>query len=91
MAFAANGRLHIAIYSGGAVKVIVVPGANLSICAFDRSGRPGLVVAEAENGWLLTFAMLGPRRADLFKINADCLSKVLAPFCHAPSSVRRSS
>jgi gluconolactonase len=78
MAFAADGRLHVAIYSGGAVKVvaadgeveevIAVPGANPTNCAFDPSGRLGLVVTEAENGRLFSFPALG-RGAALFPFN----------------------
>jgi gluconolactonase len=70
MAFAADGRLHVAIYSGMAVKVvaadgeveevIAVPGANPTNCAFDPSGRLGLVVTEAENGRLFSLPSLGP-------------------------------
>ena len=70
MAFAADGRLYVAIYSGGAVKVVAadgeveevipVPGANPTNCAFDPSGRLGLVVTEAENGRLFSLPMLGP-------------------------------
>lgn len=70
MAFAADGRLHVSIYSGGAVKVVAadgeveevnaVPGANPTNCAFDPSGRLGLVVTEAENGRLFKFPALGP-------------------------------
>jgi gluconolactonase len=70
MAFAADGRLHVAIYSGGAVKVVAadgeveevidVPGANPTNCAFDTSGRLGLVVTEAENGRLFSLPSLGP-------------------------------
>jgi gluconolactonase len=70
MAYAADGRLHVAIYSGGAVKVvaadgeveevIAVPGANPTNCAFDPSGALGLVVTEAENGRLFSLPSLGP-------------------------------
>jgi gluconolactonase len=70
MAFAADGSLYVAIYSGGAVKVvgsdgeveevIPVPGANPTNCAFDPSGALGLVVAEAETGRLFSFPSLGP-------------------------------
>jgi hypothetical protein len=59
-----------AIYSGGAVKVVVadedveeviaLPGANPTNCAFDPSGRLGLVVTEAENGRLFSLPKLGP-------------------------------
>jgi gluconolactonase len=70
MAFAKDGRLYVAIYSGGAMKVvgtdgeveevIPVPGANPTNCAFDPSGALGLVITEAETGRLLSFPALGP-------------------------------
>lgn len=65
MAFAADGRLYVAIYSGSAVKIVAsdgeidgileIPGANPTNCAFDPLGRLGLVVTEAERGRLLSF------------------------------------
>lgn len=64
MAFAADGRLFVAIYSGYGVKivghdgeveeVIDIPGANPTNCAFDPTGKLGLVVTEAEHGRLLS-------------------------------------
>lgn len=67
MAFAADGRLFVAIYSGGAVKIVTsdgevedvieIPGANPTNCAFDPSGRYGLVVTEAESGRLLSLTL----------------------------------
>ena len=67
MAFATDGRLFVAIYSGGAVKVvgtdgeveevIPVPGANPTNCAFDPSGKLGLVVTEAEGGKLFSISL----------------------------------
>lgn len=63
MAFGTDGRLYVAIYSGGAIKVVApdgevedvlkLPGANPTNCAFDPSGRLGLVVTEAEQGQVL--------------------------------------
>ena len=70
MAFAADGRLYVAIYSGGAVKVVApdgeveevidVPGANPTNCAFDPVGKLGLVITEAEKGQLISIPDLGP-------------------------------
>lgn len=64
MAFAKDGRLYVAIYGGGAVKVVApdgeveavieVPGGNPTNCAFDPAGDLGLVVTEAEGGQLLS-------------------------------------
>ena len=75
LAFAADGTLHVAIYSGAAVKAVApdgevegaveTPGANPTNCAFDPSGHLGLVVTEAGNGQLLSFPDLGPG-AELF-------------------------
>jgi gluconolactonase len=76
MAFAADGRLFVAIYSGGAVKVVTpdgeidevidIPGANPTNCAFDPTGRLGLVVTEAEHGRLLSLT-IGVSGAALWK------------------------
>jgi gluconolactonase len=76
MAFAEDGRLFVAIYSGGAVKVVApdgeveavieVPGANPTNCAFDPAGQLGLVVTEAERGRLLGLK-LETRGAGLWK------------------------
>lgn len=73
MAFSADGLLHVAIYSGGAIKtvapdgeieeVIPTPGANPTNCAFDPSGRLGLVATEAERGELLSLPGCGPGAA----------------------------
>jgi gluconolactonase len=73
MAFAADGHLFVAIYSGGAVKVVApdgeveavieIPGANPTNAAFDPTGRLGLVVTEAEHGRLLSLPTLGPGAA----------------------------
>lgn len=67
MAYGSDGRLYVAIYSGGAVKVvgidgeveevIPVPGANPTNCAFDPSGKLGLVVTEAESGKLFSLSL----------------------------------
>lgn len=60
MAFAADGTLHVAVFGSGEVKVFspaglqtgayTIPGRNPTNCAFDPSGRLGLVVTEAELG-----------------------------------------
>lgn len=64
MAVAADGTLWVAVYgsgqvmavdaSGRIVRRIDVPGRNPTNCAFDPSGRLGLVVTEAEHGQLLS-------------------------------------
>lgn len=64
MAFAANGDLYVAVYGSGRVKVVrpdgqlrtehPLPGQNPTNCAFDPTGRLGLVVTEAEQGLLLS-------------------------------------
>lgn len=64
MAFAEDGTLYVAVYGsstimcidngGRIVERIGVPGKNPTNCAFDPSGRFGLVVTEAENGLLLS-------------------------------------
>ncbi len=70
MAFGADGRLYVAIYSGGAVKIVApdgeveesipIPGANPTNCAFDPAGSRGLVVSEAEQGRLFSLPAYGP-------------------------------
>ncbi len=69
MAFAADGTLWVAVYGSGQlmavdaagriVRRIDLPGRNPTNCAFDPSGRLGLVVTEAEKGLLLSFPELG--------------------------------
>ncbi len=64
MAFAADGTLWVAVYGSGQVvaidragrivRRIDLPGKNPTNCAFDPSGRLGLVVTEAEHGLLLS-------------------------------------
>jgi len=87
MAFAADGQLYVAIYSGGAIKVVApdgevervieVPGANPTNCAFDPVGTLGLVVTEAEKGQLLSLPDLGPG-ASLFQSGKTGRSKGVA-------------
>lgn len=70
MALGSDGLLHVAIYSLGQVKAVdragrtvavyELPGQNPTNCAFDPSGRLGLVVTEAERGLLLSLPGLGP-------------------------------
>jgi gluconolactonase len=77
MAFTKEGLLYVAIYSGGAIKVvgmdgeveevIPVPGANPTNCAFDPSGSLGLVVTEAETGVLVSYSM--PHKPAIFSTN----------------------
>jgi gluconolactonase len=74
MAFTKEGLLYVAIYSGGAIKVVgmdgeveeVIPvsGANPTNCAFDPSGSLGLVVTEAETGVLVSYSM--PHKPAIF-------------------------
>lgn len=64
LAFAEDGSLFVAVYGSGCVfhldrdgrllEHIPVPGANPTNCAFDPSGRLGLVVTEAATGRLLS-------------------------------------
>jgi sugar lactone lactonase YvrE len=64
------GQLHVAVYGAGQVQVFDptgtqvaahdLPGKNPTNCAFDPSGRLGLVVTEAEKGLLLSLPGLGP-------------------------------
>ena len=75
MAFGADGRLYVAVYGKGAVKVFdgdgslaaayPTPGANPTNLAFDPGSRLGLVVTEAERGELLGFSGFG-KGAPLF-------------------------
>jgi sugar lactone lactonase YvrE len=65
-----DGLVYVAVYSTGQIKavasdgtiarVIDLPGANPTNCAFDPSGKSGLVVTEAERGLLLSLEGLGP-------------------------------
>lgn len=75
LAFAQNGDLYVAVYGAGCIKVVTpegrirtelpLTGANPTNCAFDPSGRLGLVVTEAERGELLSLPVAG-RGAALF-------------------------
>ncbi len=70
MAVGRDGLVYVAVYSAGQVKAVAsdgtisrvfeVSGANPTNCAFDPSGRLGLVVTEAEKGSLLSLPGLGP-------------------------------
>ncbi|WP_338876428.1 SMP-30/gluconolactonase/LRE family protein [Spirosoma sp. SC4-14] len=65
MAFGEEGNLYVAVYGTGKVHVINqhgdvvhlidLPGQNPTNCAFDPSGRLGLVITEAEKGQMLTY------------------------------------
>jgi sugar lactone lactonase YvrE len=69
MAFAADGYLYVAIYGDGVVRKIdtqghviadiAVPAPNPTNCAFDPSGKLGLIVTEASQGLLLSFPEIG--------------------------------
>lgn len=64
MAFDRAGNLYVAVYGTGEIRVvgpagditgrIPLPGQNPTNCAVDPSGRLGLVVTEAQRGWLLS-------------------------------------
>lgn len=70
MAFDVSGHLWVAVYGSGALcrvtsegvihSRIPMPGQNPTNCAFDPSGRLGLVVTEAEKGLLLSLPTAGP-------------------------------
>jgi gluconolactonase len=80
MAFDAAGRLFVAVYGAGRVSVISpqgdivaelpTPGRNPTNCAFDPTGRLGLVVTEAERGELLAIPGAGTG-ASLFHPSLD--------------------
>ena len=69
MALGADGRLYVAVYGSGQIKIYDaagrqagardLPGRNPTNCAFDPAGRLGLVVTEAERGELLSLPDLG--------------------------------
>jgi gluconolactonase len=69
MAFGPDGKLYVALYGQGCVKVVdpdgrivddvPVPGPRPTNVAFDPSGVLGLVVTEAENGLLLSYPGVG--------------------------------
>lgn len=74
MAFGSDGNLYVAVFGGGAVKVVspeggvvdvlALDGRNPSNCAFAPNG--GLVVSETQNGELVKFDN-APTGAKLFK------------------------
>ncbi|WP_134090857.1 SMP-30/gluconolactonase/LRE family protein [Olivibacter sp. XZL3] len=63
IAFDDEGNLYVAVYGSGSIRVfdptgstierIPLPGNNPTNCAFDPSGKLGLIVTEAEKGQLL--------------------------------------
>lgn len=65
-----DGLVYVAVYGAGQIKAVTpdgtiartfdLPGVNPTNCAFDPSGRLGLVVTEAEKGLLLSVTGLGP-------------------------------
>ncbi len=65
MAYGTDGNLYVAVYGTGSVRVvnqqgqvafqITTPGKNPTNCAFDPSGKWGLVITEAEKGELLNY------------------------------------
>jgi gluconolactonase len=64
MAFAENGDLYVAVYGTASVRVVSPNGTvikqinlgsqNPTNCAFDPSGKLGLVITEAEKGQILS-------------------------------------
>ena len=70
MAFGADGVLYVAVYGGGQIRAVDadgavvkthdLPGRNPTNCAFDPTGKLGLVVTESETGLLLSLPNLGP-------------------------------
>ncbi len=64
MAFGNDGNLYVAVYGTGGIHIvsptgqvierIKLPGRNPTNCAFDPSGRLGLVVTEAEHGQIVS-------------------------------------
>jgi gluconolactonase len=66
MAHDRDGVLHVAVYGQGVIRRLApdgstlaswaTPGPNPTNCAFDPSGRLGLVVTEAGRGEILSFA-----------------------------------
>ena len=74
MAFGDDGNLYVAVFGGGAVKIVSpsgevsgelpLDGDNPSNCAFADGG--GLLITETEKGRLL-FADIGVKRGKLFK------------------------
>lgn len=73
LAFAADGTLFVAVLGAGEIKtvapdgeviaVIAVPGAKPTNCAFDPTGRLGLIVTEAERGQILSLPGLSKTAA----------------------------
>jgi gluconolactonase len=69
MALGGDGRMRVAVYGQQAVKivgdsgdidvVIATPGRNPTNCAFDPTGRLGLVVTEAERGEIIAYPNVG--------------------------------
>lgn len=86
IALDSSGKIFTAVYGTGKIKVfnlhealeqeIELPGMNPTNCAFDPSGKLGLVVTEAEKGLLLSFPEFGPGCA-LFKGKRDEYSSAL--------------
>ncbi len=70
LAIGQDGLVFVAVYNARQVKAVApdgsvarvfdLPGANPTNCAFDPSGKLGLVVTEAEKGLLLSLPELGP-------------------------------
>lgn len=69
MALGADGLLYVAVYRSGQIRAIDVRGKIVQVydlpgrcptnVAFDPAGHLGLIVTEAEQGWLLSMPQLG--------------------------------
>lgn len=65
MALDQNGNVFTAVYGSGQIKIVApngelvnaidLPGMNPTNCAFDPTGKLGLVVTESEKGLRLSF------------------------------------
>lgn len=81
LAVGADGCVHVAVYGAGRIErfaadgaacdPIPVHGRNPTNCAFDPSGRLGLVVTEAEHGRCLSYPEFG-RGVPLFSGPPAC-------------------
>lgn len=83
MALGADGYFYVAVFGSSRVQILapdgseagtlVLPGRHPTNCAFDPTGRLGLVVTEAEQGALWSFPGVGPG-IELFRPRCGPLS-----------------